>query len=183
LKAQKLDMLIIPTPLGDMEASFDADGLLARLVFVGTKGQTAGTMKGANSGETKCAMNNAQSLAAELLRSEINGYFSGAIITFSVSIAPSGTPFQMRVWDSLANIPYGHTATYGQIANSLGDAKLSRAVGRANGANPIWIIIPCHRVIGAGGKLTGYAGGLWRKAELLKLERGNGEDAESLAFE
>jgi methylated-DNA-[protein]-cysteine S-methyltransferase len=139
-------------------------------------------MKAANSGATKCAMNNAQSLAAELLKSEINGYFSGALKSFSVPIAPKGTPFQMRVWGNLANIPYGHTTTYGQIAKDLGNAKLSRAVGMANGANPIWIIIPCHRVIGAGGKLTGYAGGLWRKAELLKLERGNGEGAESLVF-
>jgi methylated-DNA-[protein]-cysteine S-methyltransferase len=162
-------MLIIPTLLGDMEASFDTDGLLTKLLFVGlpTKPVFAppSELKGG-------AMSRAQNIAAELLKSEINGYFSGALKTFSVPIAPSGTPFQMRVWRSLLNVPYGETSTYGQIAKGLGNAKLSRAVGMANGTNPIWIIIPCHRVIGAGGKLTGYAGGLWRKAELLKLESG-----------
>jgi methylated-DNA-[protein]-cysteine S-methyltransferase len=121
-------------------------------------------------------MNSVQADSVELLRLELESYFSGVLKTFSVPIALYGTPFQMRVWNCLAKIPYGVTTTYGQVAKSLGDVKLSRAVGMANGANPISIIIPCHRVIGAGGKLIGYGGGLWRKVALLELEGGNAQE-------
>jgi len=151
-------MAEIHTPLGDMGASFDDGGILVSLLFAPPTEQGA------------CKMNAAQAAAAELLRGELGAYFSGALKTFSIPVALMGTPFQMRVWGSLAKIPYGATTTYGQVAIGLGDAKLSRAVGMANGANPISIIIPCHRVIGAGGKLVGYGGGLWRKVALLKLE-------------
>ena len=89
---------------------------------------------------------------------------------FDLPLAPVGTPFQQRVWTALLNIPHGVTISYGELATRLGDPKASRAVGLANGRNPISIIIPCHRVIGANGNLTGYGGGLDRKEWLLRHE-------------
>ena len=87
-------------------------------------------------------------------------------------LAPEGTPFQRRVWDALLEIPYGETTSYGEIARRIGQPQASRAVGLANGSNPLPIIIPCHRVIGSNGSLTGYGGGLPIKQQLLALERG-----------
>ncbi len=89
---------------------------------------------------------------------------------FDVPFRLHGSPFALRVWAALQRIPFGETHSYGQLAAELGDANLSRAVGRANGANPVSILVPCHRVIGANGTLTGYAGGLAMKARLLRLE-------------
>jgi len=97
-------------------------------------------------------------------------YFGGLRTDFELLLAPRGNAFQRRVWDLLIQIPYGQTRTYGELARELGDPGLAQAVGAANGRNPISIIVPCHRVVGAGGKLTGYAGGLDRKARLLELE-------------
>ena len=91
---------------------------------------------------------------------------------FDLPLAPSGSPFQLRVWDALQEIPYGQTATYGEIARKVGVPSAPRAVGAANGLNPIGIIVPCHRVIGSDGSLTGYGGGLERKRLLLDLEAG-----------
>lgn len=104
---------------------------------------------------------------------ELNAYFCGKLTRFSIKLDPYGTVFQKRVWTLLETIPYGETRSYGQLARLLGDANLSRAVGRANGSNPIPIIYPCHRVIGAHGQLTGYAGGIHRKEALLRLETRN----------
>jgi len=102
---------------------------------------------------------------------ELGEYFEGTRTAFDVPLAPAGTPFQQSVWRALREIPYGSTTTYGALARQLGyDLTASRAVGLANGRNPIGIIIPCHRVIGADGSLTGYAGGLPRKRWLLALE-------------
>jgi len=161
-------MFIIPTPIGDLDAVFDAEGALTRLMFVPLAMPIDGQL------------NDTQALAAKLLTDELNAYFEGKRREFTAPIAPSGTPFQQRVWKHLATIPYGKTTTYGQIAKDLGDTKLSRAVGRANGTNPIFLLIPCHRVIGANGQLAGYAGGLDRKAELLRLERG--DEAHTMLF-
>jgi len=101
---------------------------------------------------------------------EIAAYFSGDLTMFTVPLAPSGTVFQLSVWDALCDIAYGTTATYGEIATAVGRPKAPRAVGMANHVNPIALIIPCHRVIGANGALTGYGGGLDLKATLLSLE-------------
>ena len=109
---------------------------------------------------------------------QLEAYFRGELRQFDLPIAPRGTPFQLRVWAELLRIPYGATISYGELARRLGDPKLTRAVGAANGANPIAIVIPCHRVIGADGSLTGYAGGLARKADLLRLEAGLNYEAE-----
>lgn len=101
---------------------------------------------------------------------ELAEYFAGRRNTFSVPLDMHGTKFQKSVWVALANIPFGQTRTYGQLAKQLGNPKATRAVGAANGRNPVAIVVPCHRVIGADGKLTGFAGGLEAKAHLLNLE-------------
>lgn len=103
-------------------------------------------------------------------KEQLNNYLSGKTNAFDVPLNPEGTEFQQKVWNELLKIPYGETITYMELAVRLGDPKAVRAVGTANGRNPIAIIIPCHRVIGAGNKLTGYAGGIWRKKIVLELE-------------
>jgi methylated-DNA-[protein]-cysteine S-methyltransferase len=102
---------------------------------------------------------------------QLEAYFAGELKEFTVPLAPSGTAFQLAVWTELTNIPYGSTVSYGDIARALGKRPVAaRAVGLANGANPISVIVPCHRVIGSDGSLTGYGGGLERKELLLRLE-------------
>lgn len=102
---------------------------------------------------------------------QIDAYFRGKERIFSLDLTPEGTDFQQRVWGQLMKIPFGKTASYRDIAVSIGNIKAVRAVGNANGKNRISIIIPCHRVIGSDGKLTGYGGGLWRKEWLLQHEK------------
>ena len=97
-------------------------------------------------------------------------YFEGNRTDFDFSINPQGTEFQKRVWDALLEIPFGKTMSYMELTKKLGDVKAIRAVASANGKNPLWIVVPCHRVIGSDGSLTGYAGGLWRKKWLLEHE-------------
>jgi methylated-DNA-[protein]-cysteine S-methyltransferase len=101
---------------------------------------------------------------------ELSEYFRGERKAFTVPLDMRGTHFQRQVWEALLGIPYGETRSYGQLANQLGNPNATRAVGAANGRNPIAIVVPCHRVIGFNGKLTGFAGGLDAKAHLLKLE-------------
>lgn len=101
---------------------------------------------------------------------QLQEYFEGHRDTFSLILNPSGTDFQKRVWAALQEIPYGRTISYMDLSKKLGDAKAIRAVAAANGKNPLWIVIPCHRVIGSDGSLTGYAGGLHRKKWLLNHE-------------
>jgi methylated-DNA-[protein]-cysteine S-methyltransferase len=104
-------------------------------------------------------------------QAQLSAYFAGELREFNLPLAPVGTAFQLKVWSALTTIPYGHTMSYGGLATKfLGQPSASRAVGLANGRNPISIVIPCHRVIGADGTLTGYAGGLPRKQRLLALE-------------
>ncbi len=102
---------------------------------------------------------------------QLREYFAGERTTFELALAPAGTEFQRAVWAALVEIPYGGTTTYGALAQALGRPNASRAVGAANGRNPIAVVVPCHRVIGADGSLTGYAGGLDRKRTLLELEK------------
>ncbi|MFD4638247.1 methylated-DNA--[protein]-cysteine S-methyltransferase [Lentzea sp. NPDC058436] len=103
-------------------------------------------------------------------RRQLDEYFDGTRRTFDLPLAPRGSAFERSVWTLLTSIPYGETRTYGQLAEELGDPRAAQAVGNANGWNPISIIVPCHRVVGARGGLTGYAGGLSRKRYLLELE-------------
>jgi methylated-DNA-[protein]-cysteine S-methyltransferase len=101
---------------------------------------------------------------------QLDAYFAGELTAFDLPLAPQGTPFQLDVWRALCEIPYGRTASYGEIARAIGHPDRARAVGAANGRNPISIVVPCHRVIGANGDLVGYGGGLERKRFLLALE-------------
>jgi methylated-DNA-[protein]-cysteine S-methyltransferase len=103
---------------------------------------------------------------------QIAEYFDGVRREFDVPVNLTGTKFQRRVWEELLNIPFGQTVTYGDVAKAIGKPTAVRAVGAANGQNPVSIIVPCHRVIGSEGRLTGYGGGLWRKQWLLKHEGG-----------
>lgn len=101
---------------------------------------------------------------------QLEEYFLGKRTHFDFKLNPSGTEFQKKVWKELLKIPFGTTVSYQEITNQLGDPKAIRAVANANGKNPLWIVVPCHRVIGSDGSLTGYAGGLWRKKWLLDHE-------------
>ncbi|REE80865.1 methylated-DNA-[protein]-cysteine S-methyltransferase [Lutibacter oceani] len=101
---------------------------------------------------------------------QLDEYFKGERTLFSLKLNPKGTEFQKKVWNELLQVPYGKTRTYLEQTKKLGDVKAIRAVASANGKNPIWIIIPCHRIIGSDGSLTGYAGGIWRKKWLLEHE-------------
>jgi methylated-DNA-[protein]-cysteine S-methyltransferase len=104
-------------------------------------------------------------------REQLRAYFAGGLLDFDLALAPQGTPFQRRVWDELRRIPFGVTISYAELARRVGQPTAARAVGAANGRNPIPIIVPCHRVIGANGTLTGYGGGLECKRLLLEHER------------
>jgi methylated-DNA-[protein]-cysteine S-methyltransferase len=103
---------------------------------------------------------------------QLRAYFAGELVEFDLPLAPHGSPFQLAVWEALREIPYGETISYGELAHRLGRPSAARAVGAANGRNPIGIVVPCHRVIGSDGTLTGYAGGIERKRRLLELESG-----------
>ena len=113
---------------------------------------------------------------------QLGEYFAGARTDFDLALAPRGTPFQRAVWDALRTIPYGETRSYGEIAGTIGKPTASRAVGAANGSNPLPIVVPCHRVIGSTGKLTGFGGGLETKAALLALERSVATGQGAFAF-
>jgi methylated-DNA-[protein]-cysteine S-methyltransferase len=108
---------------------------------------------------------------ASAARAQLEAYFAGELEQFDLPLTPAGTPFQRSVWDAVAAIPYGTTASYSEIAAAVGRESACRAVGAANGRNPLAIVVPCHRVVGAAGGLTGYGGGLERKRALLDLER------------
>jgi AraC family transcriptional regulator of adaptative response/methylated-DNA-[protein]-cysteine methyltransferase len=152
----------ITTPLGEMVAGASADGI-CMLEFADrleAKKEHPRRHPGRN-------------LHLDELRRELDLYFTGRLCKFLVPLDTAGTEFQKKVWQALQTIPYGQTRSYKQQAVMIGQPKAVRAVGMANGANPIAIIVPCHRVIGADGRLTGYGGGLWRKRFLLDLEQKN----------
>ena len=109
----------------------------------------------------------------QLAVTQLQEYFAGNRTEFSFVLNPKGTDFQQKVWQELLQIPYGKTTSYLELSKKLGDVKAIRAVASANGKNPLWIVVPCHRVIGTDGSLTGYAGGLWRKQWLLEHENPN----------
>ncbi|HEX8696924.1 MAG TPA: methylated-DNA--[protein]-cysteine S-methyltransferase [Longimicrobium sp.] len=145
----------VASPIGTLTAVVDEAGALTRLLFAGDAPPPDAVWD-----EERCAP-----VAAEL-----GEYFRGERRDFGVPLAPRGTDFQRRVWDELRRIPYGQTISYRELAARVGRPAAVRAVGRANGTNPIPIIVPCHRVIGTDGSLTGYGGGLETKRRLLELE-------------
>jgi len=150
---------LTPTPLGEMLLLADADALLGAW-FTGQKYYPADC----NAWERKPSHPVLRAAAAQLLE-----YFSGKRRVFDLPLAPAGTTFQCTVWKALTDIPYGATCSYSEVAARSG-AAAARPVGAAVGKNPVSVIIPCHRVLGKDGSLTGYAGGLERKAKLLALE-------------
>lgn len=142
--------MIIDTPIGPLHAVVDEQGRLEELGFR------------ESSRESPRISND--------VRKQLDEYFAGRRREFTIELAPKGTAFQIAVWNELLKIPYGDTISYSELAMRIGKPNAVRAVGTANGANPIPIIIPCHRVIGANGSLTGYGGGIERKQWLLALE-------------
>ncbi|MDH6624625.1 methylated-DNA-[protein]-cysteine S-methyltransferase [Streptomyces sp. LBL] len=151
---------VIDSPYGALTLVAD-DGVLCGLYMTDQRHRPAEETFGARA-ETAFA-------AAE---EELEAYFAGESEEFTLQLSLHGTPFQRSVWEQLRKIPYGETRTYGELADALGSPTASRAVGLANGRNPIGIIVPCHRVVGANGSLTGYGGGLDRKQRLLDFESG-----------
>jgi methylated-DNA-[protein]-cysteine S-methyltransferase len=160
------------TPIGTMIAAVDADGALARLWF-GDAQSARATVAALGS-----VVRDADACAGVV--AQLEEYFRLERRDFDMPLAPRGTPFQLRVWNALRRIPYGVTISYGELARRVGDSGGARAVGRANGANPIPIVVPCHRVIGADKSLTGYGGGMHIKRALLELERAPGFETLSL---
>ncbi|WP_245941613.1 methylated-DNA--[protein]-cysteine S-methyltransferase [Vallicoccus soli] len=153
---------VLPSPVGDLLVAAGDDGLRA-VLFTPHRHPPAdrGTWRSDD--------------AHPVLRTaseQLAAYFAGDLRAFDLPLAPRGSAFQLRVWEALRSIPYGGTASYGDLARRLGAPGAARAVGLANGRNPLSIVVPCHRVVGARGTLTGYAGGLERKRALLDLEAG-----------
>lgn len=146
---------VMPSPIGKLTIYVGADGAVRAIDFGDTTRKTRAARDAA-----ACAQ----------ARTQLEEYFAGKRREFGLELRPSGTQFEQQVWQALLEIPFGATVSYGEIARRLGPETSPRAVGSANGANPIPIVIPCHRVIGADGSLTGYGGGLSIKAALLALE-------------
>jgi methylated-DNA-[protein]-cysteine S-methyltransferase len=147
------------------------DSPLGALTLVSTDGVLSGLyMPDHLRGPRRDSLGSRTTFGFDLARTQLNEYFERKRIDFDLPIALCGTTFQQSVWSLLRSIPYGETRSYGQLADLLGNRLAIRAVGLANGRNPISIIVPCHRVVGSNGSLTGYAGGLERKRALLDLE-------------
>ncbi len=148
-----MEIALIQTPLGIARLAGDKEGLASISVL--------------NSEEVPAT------IIPEVLEDsvyQLREYFEGTRKVFDLNLNPQGTDFQKRVWEALLKIPYGKTVSYLTLSKTLGDAKAIRAVAAANGKNPLWIVVPCHRVIGSDGSLTGYAGGLYRKKWLIDHE-------------
>lgn len=149
---------ILDSPVGPIGVGLDRSGRLLRVWFTG--GRTPPALDDVRPSAAACAG----------IIGQLRDYFAGKRRNFDIEIAPRGSEFERRVWSEVARIPYGETRSYGEVARLVGGGAVARAVGRANGANPIPIVIPCHRVVGANGSLVGYGGGLATKAALLRLE-------------
>ncbi len=148
-----METAIVNTPLGIAKIEGDENGLISITVF---------------DSEEKVS-----DIIPEVLEDavyQLEEYFEGSRTEFSLTLNPEGTDFQIKVWQALQQIPYGKTVSYLELSKTLGDVKAIRAVAAANGRNPLWIVVPCHRVIGSDGSLTGYAGGIHRKKWLLEHE-------------
>ncbi len=155
----------IDTPVGPLTLQAGTRGL-RRVMWLGEHAERLADDAHAAGGRNPAAE---AVLAAAV--TQLREYFAGTRHEFDLPLDPVGTPFQQQVWQVLRGIPYGETISYGEQARRLGDVRKSRAVGAANGKNPLGIIVPCHRVVGSDGKLTGFAGGLENKAWLLQLEQ------------
>ncbi|MFT5290395.1 MAG: methylated-DNA-[protein]-cysteine S-methyltransferase [Planctomycetota bacterium] len=161
----------LTSPLGDLLAAVSTAGELLRLDFHDGRGRPSDEGELAQVLESEGWSVRGDSAVFGQVETELGRYFSGDSDAFAaLSIAPSGTAFQLEVWSALRRIPWGQTTSYGELAHSIGRPTAARAIGMANGANVIALAIPCHRVIGKDGALTGYAGGIDRKRSLLSVE-------------
>ncbi|MEO0046103.1 MAG: hypothetical protein RL705_1294 [Bacteroidota bacterium] len=164
-----METAFIKTPLGVAKIVGDENGIAVISIL--------------EEGDPRVKLESAEQITAEtpsvLQESvqQLQEYFEGNRTDFDFKMNPSGTEFQQRVWQELQQIPFGKTMSYLDLSKKLGDVKAIRAVASANGKNPLWIVVPCHRVIGTDGSLTGYAGGLWRKKWLLEHECPTGQQA------
>lgn len=154
-----IETVTIPTPLGFAKISGNSEGIQS--VCIMEEGEATAEIP---------------TILLEVVQ-QLSEYFEGNRTEFQLKLNPKGTEFQQKVWNALLQIPFGKTISYQQLSLQLGDHKAIRAVASANGKNPLWIIIPCHRVIGSNGALTGYAGGLWRKKWLLTHEQGESQQS------
>lgn len=167
-QVQKLYWSSIATPIGEYTIIATESGVC----WIGSPGASVdeGLFRIKRWIPTYRAVKDQQAVPLQLAIAEMQRYFARERVQFTCPLDLRGTPFQLLVWEQLCRIPYGETRTYGEIALAIGRPTASRAVGAANGANPIPLIVPCHRVIGSDGSLTGYAGGLANKSWLLSLE-------------
>jgi AraC family transcriptional regulator of adaptative response/methylated-DNA-[protein]-cysteine methyltransferase len=156
-----------PTPLGDMLAA-ERRGRIVRLEFMGRK--NAATVLKRSPESKSMGVMKGSTPALNRARKQMKAYFDGKLRKFDLPLEFEGTDFQRKVWNRLKGIPHGATTNYGDIARKAGRPKAARAAGAAIGSNPIVVAVPCHRVVGKSGALTGYGGGLWRKKWLLKHE-------------
>ncbi len=147
-----METTYMKTPLGIAKISGDENGI--SVISIADEGEVSSTVP----------------VILQEAVSQLNDYFDRKRTDFTFKLNPSGTEFQQKVWKGLLEIPFGKTRSYLELSKKLGDVKAIRAVASANGKNPLWIVVPCHRVIGTDGSLTGYAGGLWRKKWLLEHE-------------
>lgn len=187
MKTEKRFADRIPTPLGDVWAVVDGEGALVQLDFDGGRNaprDRAELERGYRARGLELEWNPG---ALRRVAAQLRAYFAGERDAFDLETAPEGSAFQRRVWKELRRIPFGRTISYGELARRLGTPGAARAVGRANATNPISIVVPCHRVIGASGALTGYGGGMERKEALLRHEgvrsRGNPSTVRRLELE
>lgn len=160
-----MEIAYIKTPLGIAKIVGDEKGI--SVISVSDEGDTRAKL------ELAKQISNSIPIVLQEAVSQLKDYFEGRRNDFTFKLKPSGTEFQQKVWRELLEIPFGKTMSYLELSKKLGDAKAIRAVASANGKNPLWIVVPCHRVIGTDGSLTGYAGGLWRKKWLLEHENPN----------
>ena len=165
--ASVLHLARFETPLGSLLAGATGTGLV---VLEFTDPERLDVQLRQLTRRLKCVLRPGTTAASEHAGRELDAYFAGDLRQFTVPLAPMGTPFQRDAWQLLRSIPYGKTVSYGEQARGIGRPRAVRAVAQANGANPITIVVPCHRVIGSDGTLTGYGGGLWRKRWLLAHE-------------
>ena len=167
----------IDSPAGGLGIVADGEGRLVKIAFLG-RGEDLGRGLDLEAGGELIE----DEARTERAAVQLGEYFNRRRRSFDLELAPRGTDFQLRVWRAVADVPYGETASYAEIAERVGRPGAARAVGRANGTNPIPIVVPCHRVIGADGSLTGYGGGLEVKRALLELEGWRGAGAEQLTL-
>lgn len=166
--AERLELERIPSPVGELLTLTDADGRLRALDFEGYDERLLTLLRRQNA---RRRFDITDGRAPRAVRDAVNAYFAGDLGALSgLAVHTGGTEFQRRVWSALRRIPAGSTTTYGRLAAALGNGNACRAVGLANGSNPICLVVPCHRVIGSDGSLTGFGGGIERKRWLLEHE-------------